>query len=213
MLAALASEDDVADLSRLYQDLFELPDDSVPIELPDPEALKFGDAVAPDADLGVEMETKLNPSQLSTLLGFVDAIPFQLNRYRHKGGLLRWDKPEAFANEDSPDLVRVQLHWHQLCAIHAIVRNVFTAKPIEESVPGILIADEVGLGKTAVAITTIAFLSYSRWLGEAKKAPLPPILGQFPSVSSLVALTVCLLPPQASYHTSARTIPSPVFRT
>jgi hypothetical protein len=176
MLAALATEKDVADLQRLYQDLFELPDDSGPLELPDPQALRLGDTVAPNTDLGVEVASKMNAYQLSLFLGFDGAIPFQFNKYRHKSGLLLWDKPDEFAKEDSADLLEVQLHWHQLCAVYAIVCKTFTIEPTEKAVPGILIADEVGLGKTAVAIATIAFLNHSRWMGISKNASFPPVI-------------------------------------
>jgi len=125
----------------------------------DSTQLRFGDTIAPNTDLGVEKETSLSRQQMSALLGFNNAMPFQFNEYRHKNGILPWDDPKAFEDADSPDLQKIMLHWHQLFAVHAIVRNVFTVEPVERT-PGLLIADEVGLGKTAMAIAIVRQITH-----------------------------------------------------
>lgn len=76
---------------------------------------------------------------------------------------------------------RLYLHWHQLCGVHAVVRINFTETPAPNRCCGVLIADDVGLGKTFQAAATIAFLSelYMRqMLRRSKSVPLPPIIGK-----------------------------------
>lgn len=111
--------------------------------------------------MGVDYETCLSPDQLADQLGFVDGLPFLFNRFRHKTGFVVWNKPTLFDDPDSnPDIVPLHLHWHQLAGLHAIVRHCFTSGPTKDTNVGILVADDVGLGKTGMAISTIAFLAH-----------------------------------------------------
>jgi hypothetical protein len=175
MIAGLATEEDIEDLRRLYQDLFQSSSERALVELPDPNSLMFDDAIPSDMDLGVEYEVKLDSKTLWTRLGFEGGIPFQFNSHRHKTGALAWDNLSMFSDANSSDLEKLQLHWHQLCAVHAIVRKTFTDQASSDGCTGLLIADEVGLGKTAVSIAVIAFLNHARRLSIGGSA-LPHIL-------------------------------------
>lgn len=67
------------------------------------------------------------------------------------------------------------LRYHQLSGIHRILSHI--SAPSETPNIGILIADDVGLGKTAQALGVIAQLIHWRELEEENK-PLPPVHGK-----------------------------------
>ncbi|RDB15031.1 Protein CHROMATIN REMODELING 5 [Hypsizygus marmoreus] len=185
MLQSLASEEDVADILNLYTDFFNVPSDSAPLqEQQCTIGIQFGERVD-GADPGTEYESTVPPNDLARNLGFVNGLPFLFNTYRHRGGLSAWDPANADLFEGSnaalnPEMDRILLHWHQLCGVHSMIRMTFTATSAPDRCCGVLIADDVGLGKTFQAATTIAFLSDLRMrqmlLSEKKQVPLPPII-------------------------------------
>jgi TATA-binding protein-associated factor len=175
----LASSEDVEDLVRLYNALFlevEDPYDDPPLEAMDETVQRC----LQDIDLGVEKESRMDSTSLSTALGFVNNQPFLFNPSRHKAGFNPWDNPEAFdqtsSDFSSHDIVRTSLHWHQIAGVHSIFRTVFSSDIHhgKRNCKGVLVADEVGLGKTAMVITVLATLSHLIWLQENKR-PLPPL--------------------------------------
>jgi hypothetical protein len=70
-------------------------------------------------------------------------------------------------------------HWHQLAGAHAIIRKVFASESNKDACTGMLIADDVGLGKTCLATLVIAFLA-DAVLCQRKKRPGPPLLTSLP---------------------------------
>jgi hypothetical protein len=50
-------------------------------------------------------------------------------------------------------------HWHQLVAVHAIIRHLLGDVTQNDGSPGILIADDVGLGKTAVVVIALLVIA------------------------------------------------------
>jgi len=73
-----------------------------------------------------------------------------------------WDDQSIFnvsKNRIPSHLSILGLHWHQLAGIHSIVCTIFIATEDLSHPCGVLIGDEVGLGKTAQAIGVIAFLN------------------------------------------------------
>lgn len=191
-LAALASPEEVEELFRLYHDLFTTGSSEFEPVLPnDLDACGLTLRDASTVDLGVEVEAFMSPEQLVSKLGFKDARPFQFNKYRHRSGAVPWDagSEALFSVGPSNDaLQEIALHWHQLAGVHAIVRNVFKAEPSQARCAGVLCADEVGLGKTALAIAFLAFLSNTIW-HKNKGRPPPPILGLFHYLSADFLLT------------------------
>ena len=133
-----------------------------------------------DVDLGVEEENKMDPSALSQDLGYIDNLPFLFNPSRHKTGYNPWDKPAVFDSASpefsSENIIPSSLHWHQLAGVHSIFRTVFSPNEVDggSNCRGMLIADEVGLGKTAMVITVMVTLSHLIWL-QGQKKPLPPL--------------------------------------
>lgn len=130
-------------------------------------------------DLGVEEEITMDMTTLATDLGFDNGLPFLFNRSRHSMDLNTWDSPLSFdikdASFDQDYVTPLSLHWHQVAGIHSILRHVFSPEPDVDHCCGMLVADEVGLGKTAMAIGIISSVSHFIWLQE-HKSPLPPIL-------------------------------------
>lgn len=110
----------------------------------------------------MEVEANMQASNFIYRFGFKSGLPIQFNTLRHTSGISPWDDPTPFAQDPIPDdLVNFNLHWHQLAGVHSIVRSIFTEKPDATHTTGVLIGDEVGLGKTAQAVTLIAFLNQS----------------------------------------------------
>jgi TATA-binding protein-associated factor len=132
-------------------------------------------------DFGMEIEAKMDPKQLARALGFKNHLPFSFNPYRHKFGTSPWDNESLFkfaTDEPLPQFIDfLKLHWHQLAGIHSIVRSVFLENPDDSHPTGVLIGDEVGLGKTAQSIAFIAFLNQVLYVQSKGLSP-PPILGK-----------------------------------
>ena len=177
-LQHLASEEDVSDVLNLYHEYFDqdFEDEEPPISDAHPEQQKLNDC---GGDFGMEEEAKMTPASLALSLGYRTGLPPSFNVVRDRSGLTPWDKPDVFSrvNIDSlPDnLTKLRLHWHQLAGNHSIIRSVLSKVPDSSHVIGVLVADEVGLGKTAQAIAVLAFFMQAVFLQEAKKK-LPRIL-------------------------------------
>jgi hypothetical protein len=182
----LATEGDLADLQRLYSEYFDAEDGEN--EPPLSAQGESGDLqtrfqeTSKGVDLGIDEESGMDPESLATQLGFVkDRLPVQFNRRRHRMGLTAWSNPSDFegASSQHENLTPLSLHWHQLAGVHSIIRNTFTAEKDTKKCAGMLICDEVGLGKTTMVISTIAFLNQVVSSESERKGKLPPILGQY----------------------------------
>jgi hypothetical protein len=74
------------------------------------------------------------------------------------------------------DWLTLKPHWHQLVAVHAVIRHLLGEVGPNDGHPGMLIADDVGLGKTAVVI--IALLVIADLIDRNKAGnPWPAIYG------------------------------------
>lgn len=110
------------------------------------------------------MESLKTPQELAASLAFSQGLPFLFNSHRHLDGYTKWDDRYSHLFEDentteTNDIVPIELHWHQLCGVHSIIRKNFSSSEESQRLcPGILIADDVGLGKTFQAAALIAFL-------------------------------------------------------
>jgi TATA-binding protein-associated factor len=160
-LQQLASEEDVADVIALYMDFFNTPPTADSVPLTNQQPLPGLQTMLTEGDPGIEIEASMSEDDLSSNLGFPQRLPITFNTHRHGGGLSAWDHPGIFDPAllaQNPDMEPIALHWHQLAGVHAIIRMLFTKDPTPRAC-GVLISDEVGLGKTFQAATTIAFLS------------------------------------------------------
>jgi SNF2 family DNA or RNA helicase len=178
-LQHLATEEDVSDVLNLYHEYFEQDleeEEEQPISDDLPEKQKLNDC---GGDFGMEEEANMSPVSLAIALGYRTGRPLSFNSVRDRSGLTPWDDRDSFADLDLdalPDnLTKLRLHWHQLAGNHSIVRSILSTEPDLSRVLGILIADEVGLGKTAQAIAVIAFFMQAVYLQQEKRK-LPTML-------------------------------------
>ncbi|KAF5344438.1 hypothetical protein D9756_011277, partial [Leucocoprinus leucothites] len=194
-LKSLATEEDVTELLHVYHEYFEAHAEDEE-EQPISDALEENRSLNDCAgDLGMEIEGKKSFVALCKALGFRTGIPVQFNNHRHRAGVSPWDDEKLFKIEPA-FLSRLSLHWHQLAGVHSIARSIFTEEKAINHTLGVLVGDEVGLGKTAQAITFIAFLNQLIFL-QQQNATFPPILANRPwlggsqKIPSLPHLILC----------------------
>ena len=175
----LATDDDILDLQKLYSEYFDTQPESEPVlENRSPSStIPFGASDGSPVDLGLDFEAHMTPDDISASLGFQSGRPFLFNSNKHSRGFSVWTNPGLFEDRSNPDLRPLSLHSHQLNGVHSIIRTSFSFSPVSEGSAGKLIADEVGLGKTAIVVSTIAFLSHATTL-QLQNKPLPPILSE-----------------------------------
>lgn len=127
----------------------------------------------------MEVESTLSPSLIAKKLGFYGSIPLLFNSHRHKDGLTPWDDPCAFENTETlkttGEFTAINLRWHQLAGIHAVLRRLFFTTATSEP-SGVLIADEVGLGKTLQSLAIVATLA--EYVGRQSLAVISKYVGQ-----------------------------------
>jgi TATA-binding protein-associated factor len=134
------------------------------------------------------------PDTLADNLGFLDGLPLLFNKYRHRDGLSPWDPDSARLFEDeeaqhNKDMTPFVPHWHQLAGTHAILRKVFYSTAEKNACTGMLVADDVGLGKTCLATMVIAALADGVQLQKTERN-LSPLLGAFLSDTLSQILTI-----------------------
>ncbi|KAG9318996.1 P-loop containing nucleoside triphosphate hydrolase protein [Chiua virens] len=111
------------------------------------------------ADLGVAQFAHHSEEALSSLTNFPDGSPTLFSKFRSLSGLCAWDDDNAKQfSSSNPDMKPLRLLWHQLVGVASVIDKAFSAEPVETGLPGILIADAVGVGKTALAMGVIAFI-------------------------------------------------------
>lgn len=170
MLRSLATEEDISDILNLYRACFDPSCEDTSAFEHNPASYKIG-SLAKDADLGVEIESNLSHVDLGQNLGFFNGTPLLFNIHRHTGGLTPWDDPTAFEGADQDDaFIPFSLRWHQLTGVHAVLRRLFTKEPTPGDL-GMLIADDVGLGKTLQCLAIVATLT--EYIGRQSLMNLP----------------------------------------
>ncbi|KAG1848219.1 hypothetical protein C8R48DRAFT_677411, partial [Suillus tomentosus] len=121
-------------------------------------------------DLGVDNFRSLDDTALNRLLNFPDGRPALFARFRSLSRKSAWDDgAEKDFVEGNPDMQPLSLLWHQRVGIASIVEKIWQ-KDITNTVPGILLADEVGVGKTAQVMGSIAFMIDQYWAHQIASA-------------------------------------------
>ncbi|KAK7434927.1 hypothetical protein VKT23_019930 [Stygiomarasmius scandens] len=175
----LASHIDIIYLSKLYNQYFNLVDEDESVPLVNETGMGIDLDDIDCSDLGMEEESKMDLNTLIERLDLkVNQLPHQFNPNRHTSGLNPWDNAGAF-KQTSTSLSPLKLHWHQYAGVHSILRNIFTSQPDREACTGMLVADEVGLGKTTLCLSVIAMLNQISVLQESGN-PLPPVIRDRP---------------------------------
>jgi SNF2 family DNA or RNA helicase len=168
----IATEDDLAEIQGKYDEYFAIHDDDEGAcgDLYS-QRLSFDLRDVQTGDLGMEVEATVPPNLLSSSVGFVkQCLPILFQTHRHTAGFNAWDRR---TKSQVKDMKPISLHWHQLAGVHSIIRNTFTSDCEPDHATGMLICDEVGLGKTAQTIATIAFLNQVIDLSAQNKKPPP----------------------------------------
>jgi len=181
----LAEQSDIDEVISLYLEYFEIPGSADDCALDEQTAtLGFKFAEADDkADTGVEVEANMSSSQLAANLDFKNLLPAYFNTHRHNRGCTSWDHPQLFEKEaitTNPDMSPLTLYWHQLAGVHAIIRMNFSKEANPGATCGVLLADEVGIGKTYQAAATIGSVSDLLRRQELGKE-MPPIISKITS--------------------------------
>jgi hypothetical protein len=120
----------------------------------------------------------LDPPNITDEFSEVDILPLMADprpsTLRSQLEVERLDEEEIEAL--LRDWIPLYPHWHQLVGVHAILKHFLKTCSTR---PGFLIADDVGIGKTAQVIMTICILAdlVDR---DIKNQPWPPIHGMFP---------------------------------
>lgn len=119
-------------------------------------------------DLGVAKFARCSEATLSSLLNFPDGCPTLFTKLRSSSGLCAWDANDSKKfMPGNPDMKPLRLLWHQLVGVASIVDKAFSIEPVEAGIPGILVADAVGVGKTALTMGVIAFIIDAFYVQEA----------------------------------------------
>ncbi|KAG1905166.1 P-loop containing nucleoside triphosphate hydrolase protein [Suillus fuscotomentosus] len=120
-------------------------------------------------DLGVDNFRSLDDTALNRLLNFPDGRPALFARFRSLSRKSAWDDgAEKEFVDGNPDMQPLSLLWHQRVGIASIVEKIWQ-KDQTNAVPGILLADEVGVGKTAQVMGSIAFMIDQYWAHEIRQ--------------------------------------------
>lgn len=159
-LTRLASEDDIADAYRLYQGSVEniAPIDESFIDRlgneRNEEEVKLFWSVSNAT--GVDEESKMSLEELAAQLDLGPEYTIPLwNKEEHSGGLNYWDDSKVIEERPSTERLPLRPRWHQLVGVFGALKRAFSGQPL-------LLADEVGLGKTAQVMAIVALLTHYR---------------------------------------------------
>ncbi|KAJ8463834.1 hypothetical protein ONZ45_g17445 [Pleurotus djamor] len=181
-LKVLASTSDTDEIERTL-DIFithieSCDTDLAPTARPDEE---YAEEFLKCGDLGVDAWQRMSVPELQSLLLFHNSLPPSWPRFLREDGKTTW-MPGANLNDftvGGPGFKENALLWHQLVGVAAIVSKMWTAEPTTSRVPGTLLADGVGVGKTAQIMASIAFVQ-SVWELEQNGKARPPIIKDLP---------------------------------
>ncbi|PBK58567.1 hypothetical protein ARMSODRAFT_1028169 [Armillaria solidipes] len=123
-------------------------------------------------DMGVEAWAKKTEEALKELLRWPEGRPAEFNPFINETLVDLWEDLEYMKKippEGDPDNKPTTLFWHQLVGIVALINMVWTAQEQPNGVEGAILADEVGLGKSAQIMGLLAFIMAARRVQMAGK--------------------------------------------
>ncbi|KAM6491331.1 P-loop containing nucleoside triphosphate hydrolase protein [Amanita muscaria] len=181
--ADLADKESVRQIINLYLDFFQRDDGELHLEGETAGQLWL-EACDQSGDLGVHDMSKKSEAELSTLLSFPNGRPLAWNNFSAEGkASTAWEETDAdmikrYEEGGSPDMKPLYLLWHQLVGVASMAEKTWRANNAETPF-GILLADEVGVGKTAQVMAFIAFLQFVQQ-SEVKGSSRPTLLADKP---------------------------------
>lgn len=142
----------------LFTEMGELRDDAPPdglIHGEEPLAMPLD---LGGVDLGVEKWARMPVEKVMKILGFPRHRPTLFAPWRSKS----CQEYDNFEHLPEDDREAITLHWHQAVADAALTECFWTKVPVAGGVPGVLLADNVGLGKTLEIMGLIAMIVQTR---------------------------------------------------
>lgn len=134
-------------------------------------------------ELGVNTYGSHSLQDLRLHLAMPNSLTPSMYPYRHKASLDPYNHPMAFAlikkDQPLPPLIKPQaLREHQMVGLAEIITRAFF-KEAQATGAGLLLADDVGVGKTAQIIAFICWLADQIDLLKAN-LPMAPIISMSP---------------------------------
>ncbi|KIL63772.1 hypothetical protein M378DRAFT_11866 [Amanita muscaria Koide BX008] len=181
--ADLANKEAVQQIVNMYLDFFQREDGELNLEEGTAGEL-WTEACNDSGDMGVaHMQTKTQ-EELCNLLSFQKGRPINWNSFRSfSNSATAWEELDEVARakfETGGDgMQELSLLWHQLVGVASLATKAWG--PDARHAPfGILLADEVGVGKTAQVMAFIALLQLVHQC-ELNGQQRPPLLETWPS--------------------------------
>jgi hypothetical protein len=129
-------------------------------ELSDEQCPAFDTDDSRAEDIGVGAYKSTDLEELSRMLAFPDGRPVQFSPFRSPvNGYDAWDdEKERRWEQGGEGMIPMQGQWHQLAGVCGIIDKVFLGQEAPPKTSHILIADDVGLGKTLEIMMVLAFV-------------------------------------------------------
>ena len=110
-------------------------------------------------DLGVQKYSGYDDKTLDRILGLVQGRSVLFNRTQYDDPSKNfWDNVESHPADASALMHPLHLLWHQKVGLAKMIDHFWSTDLLEPGTPtGIILADEVGLGKTAQVMAFLAF--------------------------------------------------------
>lgn len=129
-------------------------------------------------DLGVAKWAQWPIEDLLTHLGFLGGRPVLFAKWRSQRG-----EQKYLDDVEKGDRAPVALLWHQAVAVAAMSEGFWTEKPLTHGLPGMLLADNVGLGKTVEIMALIAMIIQTRSAEQQKGGVRANIIGELSTMA------------------------------
>jgi hypothetical protein len=174
---SLAAAGDVDEIWALYTQFFTIdPVQTEALNIDVGDGSDLGRDQWDDSDdQGVQLFRQLDDDAVNRLLQFPDGRPTLFAEYRSKSGKCSWDADAAaLFVKGNHDMQPLSLLWHQRVGIASIVDKVWLPQATPLDLPGILVADDVGVGKTGLAMGFMAFIMDAYWVQELNAGRIKP---------------------------------------